>query len=116
MVTQLGHDYVCSIDSGCPTTGGDQNGRIVKNTTVFSAYGSLKRFGDHLHSQGLKLGVYLLPGAVTSDGDKTIENTQIQPKDVSQPGYFAESPSFYGARMASNNGMTRRSGIWRRSK
>ena len=86
--TEPGYDYVCSIDSGWSTTGGDQYGRITEDKTIFSCFGSLKGFGDHVHSKGLKLGVYLLPGSVASDSQATIENTTIKLGDVQDTSHW----------------------------
>lgn len=81
IVTQPGYDYYCSIDSGWSLNGGDGFGRIQPNTSVFNTFG-LKGLADHLHSEGLKLGVYLLPGAFASDSQATIEGTNIALGDV----------------------------------
>lgn len=86
--TQPGYDYVCSIDSGWSTTGGDQYGRITEDPKIFSWFHSLKGLGDHLHSKGLKLGVYLLPGSVANDRSATIENTSIKLGDVQDTKYW----------------------------
>ena len=81
IVTQPGYDYYCSIDSGWSANGGDKFGRIQPLDSVFNTFG-LKGLADHLHSQGLKLGVYLLPGAFTVDNLTTIEGTNIMLRDV----------------------------------
>ena len=95
IVTQPGYDYVCSLDSGWSTTGGDIYGRITEDTTVFSSFGSLRAFGDHLHGKGLKLGIYLLPGSVANDRGVTIENTTIKLGDVQDSTqYFYARYSF----------------------
>lgn len=67
-----GYDY-CSLDSGWSIDTGDQYGRLLYNSSTFDLPG----FADHLHSEGLKLGVYVLPGALCSDGNKTIQGTSI---------------------------------------
>ena len=83
MVLTTGFDYYCSIDSGWSLNGGDQYGRIVPdNANIFTWYKSLAGFADHAHSQGYKVGIYLLPGAFVGDGETTIENTTIKIGDV----------------------------------
>lgn len=78
-----GYDYYCSIDSGWSLNGGDQYGRIVpNNANIFTWYKSLAGFADHAHSQGYKVGIYLLPGAFVGDGGTSIENTTIKIGDV----------------------------------
>ncbi|KAH8657959.1 glycoside hydrolase superfamily [Xylariales sp. PMI_506] len=62
----------CSLDSGWSVGGnGDDYGRIIYDDTVFD----IPALADHLHSKGLLLGVYVLPGAFVSDESKTILNT-----------------------------------------
>ncbi|KAF2102502.1 family 27 glycoside hydrolase [Rhizodiscina lignyota] len=68
-----GYQY-CSLDSGWSTNNGDQYGRLLYDPTLFD----LPSFADHLHDEGLKLGVYVLPGAFCSDGNKTIKGTTIK--------------------------------------
>jgi alpha-galactosidase len=78
---------LCSIDSGWSGNGGDEFGRLVPDTSVFPNLGEL---ADHLHVQGMQLGVYILPGAFSSDADVTVEGTDIQLGslfDESQPSY-----------------------------
>lgn len=83
IVTAPGYDYYCSIDSGWSLNGGDQYGRIVPdNQNIFSTTGSLQKFADWAHAKGLKVGVYLLPGALQADTDKTIEETSIKLGEV----------------------------------
>lgn len=56
-LTGLGYTY-CSIDSGWSQgVIGDEYGRIVNNVTFFP---DMKKLGDDLHDQGLKLGIYIL--------------------------------------------------------
>ncbi|EJD48125.1 glycoside hydrolase [Auricularia subglabra TFB-10046 SS5] len=74
MVPREGYDYICSIDSGWSGNGGDIYARIVPDPAVFSWFG-FQGLADHLHSKGLKLGVYLLPGAFESDKETIIEGT-----------------------------------------
>jgi len=64
----------CSLDSGWSGNGGDPFGRLVPDP---SAFPDLKGFADHLHSQGKKLGVYVLPGAFTTDAQVKVEGTDI---------------------------------------
>ncbi|RFU33041.1 hypothetical protein B7463_g3274, partial [Scytalidium lignicola] len=77
---------LCSIDSGWSGNGGDQFGRLVPD----SSFPDLKGLADHLHSQGKELGVYILPGAFSSDADVTVEGTTIKLGtlfDNSQPSF-----------------------------
>jgi alpha-galactosidase len=67
-----GYKY-CSLDSGWSLNNGDQNGRLLFDPSLFD----MPAFAKHLHDKGLLLGVYVLPGAFCSDGDKTILGTDI---------------------------------------
>ncbi|KAL2870908.1 glycoside hydrolase family 27 protein [Aspergillus lucknowensis] len=63
----------CSLDSGWSVDfNGDGYGRIIPNTDKFS---DLPGLASHLHSKGLELGVYVVPGAFLADLDKTIYGT-----------------------------------------
>lgn len=78
---------LCSIDSGWSGNGGDEFGRLVPDTSVFP---DLEGFANHLHGQGMQLGVYILPGAFSSDSDVIVEGTDITLGslfDESQPSY-----------------------------
>jgi alpha-galactosidase len=78
---------VCSIDSGWSGNGGDPYGRIVPDTSLFPDFTSL---ASELHSQGKLLGIYILPGAFSSDAGVTVEGTDIQLGtlfDTTQPSY-----------------------------
>ncbi|KAI5927090.1 glycoside hydrolase superfamily [Camillea tinctor] len=64
----------CSLDSGWSVGDrGDDFGRIIYNDTIFDIPG----LADHLHSQGLLLGVYVVPGAFHADEGKTILGTNV---------------------------------------
>lgn len=67
-----GYQY-CSLDSGWSLNNGDQYGRLLYDPTLFN----LPEFADYLHSKDLLLGVYVLPGAFCTDGNKTIYGTDI---------------------------------------
>ncbi|KAJ7625904.1 family 27 glycoside hydrolase [Roridomyces roridus] len=74
---QPGYDYICSFDSGWSVScNGDDNGRILADPGVFSTM-SIQDFAEKLHSNGMKLGIYMIPGAFTSDANKTVEGTNI---------------------------------------
>lgn len=78
---------LCSIDSGWSSNGGDPYGRLVPDTSVFP---NLTALADELHSNGRQLGVYILPGALSSDANVIVEGTDIQLGslfDTSQPSY-----------------------------
>jgi alpha-galactosidase len=78
---------LCSIDSGWSANGGDPHGRLVPDTSVFP---DLSQLADNLHSNGMLLGVYILPGALTADAGVTVEGTNIELGslfDTSQPSY-----------------------------
>lgn len=86
IITTPGHDYYCSIDSGWSLNGGDEYGRIVPNNQdIFTTTGSLANFASWAHSKGLKVGIYLLPGALKADANKIIENTTITIGTVLDP-------------------------------
>ncbi|EJD37634.1 glycoside hydrolase [Auricularia subglabra TFB-10046 SS5] len=91
LVTRRGGEYYCSLDSGWSGNGGDPFARIVPEPGVFTTFSPvLKGLADHLHERGLKLGVYLLPGAFEGDQDLTIEGTNVRLGDVldfNEPGY-----------------------------
>lgn len=67
-----GYQY-CSLDSGWSLNNGDQYGRLLYDPTLFN----LPEFAGYLHSKDLLLGVYVLPGAFCTDGNKTIYGTDI---------------------------------------
>ncbi|KAG6353723.1 hypothetical protein INS49_005432 [Diaporthe citri] len=67
-------DYYISLDSGWSVGDhGDKHGRIVYDTEKFD----IPALASYLHSKGLKLGVYILPGAFCKDSDKIILGTDI---------------------------------------
>lgn len=69
-----GFDYYCSIDSNWSLNGGDDHGRIVAdNEHVFTTYGSLQGFSANMNAKNIKVGIYLLPGALQDDQNKTIQ-------------------------------------------
>jgi alpha-galactosidase len=71
--TSNGYTY-CSLDSGWSVGGnGDEYGRIIFDTSVFN----LTTLSQHLHDQGQKLGVYVVPGAFLADVNKTILGTDV---------------------------------------
>jgi alpha-galactosidase len=65
---------LCSIDAGWSTNDPDEFGRILYNTTLFD----MPALGDHLHSKGLQLGVYIIPGFPCNGLNRTIKGTDIQ--------------------------------------
>lgn len=68
------HDYYISLDSGWSIGDhGDDNGRITYDTSKFD----LPALSTYLHSKGLKLGIYVLPGAFCKDSGKSIYDTSI---------------------------------------
>ncbi len=66
---------ICSIDSGWSANGGDQFGRLVPDPSTFSDMAGL---ASHLHSQGKKLGIYILPGALSADANAIVQGTNIR--------------------------------------
>lgn len=65
----------CSLDSGWSVGGnGDDNGRLIPDTSAFS---SITGLADRLHGKDLKLGVYVVPGAFLADVNKTILGTDV---------------------------------------
>lgn len=81
MASQLGSAgyNCCSLDSGWSVGGnGDDNGRIIYDAPKWD----IPKLADHLHSKGLKLGVYVVPGAFIADLDKTILGTSTKIRDV----------------------------------
>jgi len=74
---QSGFDYYCSIDSGWSVGDqGDMNGRIIPDPTIWNTQ-SIQQFATYLHSIGMKLGIYVIPGAFVNDGGKMVAGTQI---------------------------------------
>ncbi|KAI8630700.1 glycoside hydrolase [Xylariaceae sp. FL1651] len=62
----------CSLDSGWSVGGnGDEFGRIIADSSKFD----IVALADHLHGEGLMLGVYVVPGAFIADEAKTILGT-----------------------------------------
>ena len=73
-----GYQY-CSLDSQWSVGDhGDEFGRIISNPDKFN----MSSLAQHLHSKGLKLGVYVVPGAFSEDANKTILNTNIKIKET----------------------------------
>lgn len=69
----------CSLDSGWSVGGnGDEHGRIIYDESLFN----IPQLADRLHSKGLKLGLYVVPGAFIADINKTIYNTTTEIGDV----------------------------------
>ncbi|KAL6788747.1 glycoside hydrolase superfamily [Trichoderma sp. SZMC 28012] len=63
----------CSLDSGWSVGDhGDDNGRLIYDDSIFD----IPSLASSLHSQGLKMGVYVVPGAFISDANKTILGTE----------------------------------------
>jgi len=92
IVTTPGYDYYCSIDSGWSADQGDEYGRFVEDKSIFSTTGSLANFSDQIHGMGMKVGIYLLPGAFEVDAGTTIENTTLKIGDIldyETPSYFS---------------------------
>jgi alpha-galactosidase len=72
-LAKLGYVY-CSLDSGWSVgANGDEFGRIIYDNTSFN----IPDLANHLHSEGLKLGVYVVPGGFIADENKTILDTNI---------------------------------------
>ncbi|KAF9071313.1 hypothetical protein BDP27DRAFT_1419111 [Rhodocollybia butyracea] len=70
-LTSLGYE-VCSLDSGWSIGGnGDANGRIIADSSLFN----MTDLANHLDSEGLQLGVYVIPGGFEADVNKTILGT-----------------------------------------
>jgi len=68
------YDYYISLDSGWSEGDhGDEYGRIIYDSSKFN----IPNLASSLHSKGLKLGVYVLPGAFCKDSNKTILGTDI---------------------------------------
>lgn len=66
--------YYISLDSGWSIGDhGDEYGRICYDSSKFD----IPSLAAYLHSRGLKLGVYVLPGAFYKDRDKMIYGTSI---------------------------------------
>lgn len=64
----------CSLDSGWSVGGnGDEFGRIIYDSSNFD----IPSLAEHLHSEGLMLGIYVVPGAFIADEDKTILGTNV---------------------------------------
>jgi len=73
------NDYYISLDSGWSIGDhGDEYGRITYETSRFD----IPALSSYLHSKGLKLGVYVLPGAFCKDSSKTIFGTNILINDT----------------------------------
>lgn len=76
IIIQQGYDYYCSLDSGWSVGGnGDEFGRIIPDTSVIPNISDLANF---LHSKGLLLGIYVIPGAFNADANKLVYNTNTQ--------------------------------------
>ncbi|KIY72445.1 glycoside hydrolase family 27 protein [Cylindrobasidium torrendii FP15055 ss-10] len=72
-------DQLVGLDSGWSVGGhGDDNGRIIWDDANFD----IPELADHLHGQGLNLGVYVVPGAFLEDVNKIIVGTDIKIGDA----------------------------------
>ncbi|OJD38921.1 glycoside hydrolase family 27 protein [Diplodia corticola] len=68
-----GYEY-CSLGAGWSlAASGDEHGRITYDPDAFD----LPALADHLHGEGAKLGVYIVPGFFSADAGKTIEGTDV---------------------------------------
>jgi len=66
-------DYYISLDSGWSIGDhGDGSGRITYDPDRFD----IPILAKYLHSKGLKLGIYVLPGSFVKDGNKIIFGTE----------------------------------------
>lgn len=64
----------CSLDSGWSVGGnGDEYGRIIYDSSIFD----IPSLAEHLHGEGLLLGIYVVPGAFIADEEKTILGTDV---------------------------------------
>ncbi|KAF2733331.1 glycoside hydrolase [Polyplosphaeria fusca] len=102
-----GYDYLM-LDSGWSDGGeGDENGRIKPNKTIFPDF---KAFSKQVHNMGLKLGVYIVPGAFNSDivDNKPIADSQFGMSDVNTPcSTDAPFPCTFGRRDLQDNPASR---------
>lgn len=74
-----GNYTYCSLDSGWSAGyNGDEHGRIIYDDAKFD----IPKLADHLHARGLKLGLYVVPGAFQADLNKTILGTDTKIGDV----------------------------------
>lgn len=74
-----GNYTYCSLDSGWSAGyNGDEHGRIIYDDAKFD----IPKLADHLHARGLKLGLYVVPGAFQADLNKTILETDTKIGDV----------------------------------
>ena len=93
----LGHGYeYLMLDSGWSNGSyGDANGRIKPDTDKFPDFVSFSR---QVHDMGLKLGVYIVPGAFTSDlkDGKPIAGSQYNMKDINTPCNEQTFPCTFG--------------------
>src|SRR3954452_20216557 len=91
-LTKLGYQYV-NIDDfwyQCPGAQGpnvDQNGRWVIDSTKFPARGArngIQATADHVHSLGLKFGLYMTPGIAKQavEQNSAIEGTPYHARDI----------------------------------
>ncbi|KAI1073797.1 glycoside hydrolase [Whalleya microplaca] len=70
-------NYFCGFDSGWSKPyDGDEHGRIVPDDSVFDSM-SIQDFAAKLHRNGMKFGIYMIPGAFTGDSEKKVEGTNI---------------------------------------
>lgn len=89
VVVEQGFDYVCSIDSGWSVgCNGDANGVPTPDTSKFP---NMKDLADHLHSRGMKLGLYVVPGAFTGDAQKTVHDKNLKDTGVQIGSLFDAS-------------------------
>lgn len=75
-----GYGYnLCSLDSGWSVGAeGDKYGRIIYDSSIFN----IPQLADYLHSKGLKLGVYVVPGYFANDANKTVFGTNYTLSDI----------------------------------
>lgn len=75
-----GYGYdLCSLDSGWSVGAeGDEYGRIIYDSSIFN----IPQLADHLHSKGLKLGVYIVPGYFANDANKIVLGTNYTLSEI----------------------------------
>ncbi|KAL5339521.1 glycoside hydrolase superfamily [Aspergillus crustosus] len=71
-----GNYTYCLVDSGWSVGAeGDEHGRIIPEASTFE---DIPGLASELHAKGLKLGLYVVPGAFIADADKTILDTDTK--------------------------------------
>lgn len=82
---------LCSLDAGWSVADTDEFGRITYNHSAFD----LPKLGRFLHSKGLQMGIYVIPGAPCTSINKTVMGTNLTLGDIMNENNDGVPPNPY---------------------